>query len=70
MGLRPYRPKPAEMQADRIRKAAPSDSHSPGWPHFDRFGNCLCEKKCCLSGGCVCKSGCSHQSHPARELVG
>jgi hypothetical protein len=40
------------------------ESHCPGWPHFDRHGNCLCFCGRCLGpGGCRC-GPCSHQSHP------
>lgn len=48
MSARVYRPKPSEMQARRIGNAAPATSHSPGWPHLDRRGNCLCFGPCCF----------------------
>ena len=48
---------------------APHTTHSPGWPHLDGRGNCLCTLPCCLGrNGCRCPA-CTHQSHPAvREL--
>lgn len=55
----------AEIQAARVDKAAPHSTHSPGWPHLDARGNCLCTGSCCLGpGGCKCREGCTHQSHP------
>lgn len=64
MSIKTYRRKPGEMQDRRIQNAAPADTHSEGWPHFDRRGNCLCVKRCCLGpGGCTCTDGCTHQSH-------
>jgi hypothetical protein len=66
---RVYRAKPGELQARRIEKAAPAASHSPGWPHYDRRGNCLCTQGCCIAaGGCRCRS-CTHQSHPKEKEV-
>lgn len=63
---RVYRMKPGEMQARRIERAdASQGAHSPGWPHFDRHGNCLCTLGCCLGPkGCRCRGGCTHRSHP------
>lgn len=55
----------ADIQAARVDKAAPHSTHSPGWPHLSKAGNCLCELPCCLGpGGCKCREGCTHQSHP------
>lgn len=55
----------AEIQAARVDKAAPHTTHLPGWPHLDRRGNCLCDLGCCMGkAGCICKEGCTHQSHP------
>lgn len=65
---RAKRGQPDRMQALRLDHAAPHGSHSEGWPHLDRRGNCLCTKRCCLGpGGCCCET-CGHRSHP-RELV-
>ena len=65
-----YRAKPGELQARRIDMASGKvASHSPGWPHLDRHGNCLCTGGCCLGGGgCRCRE-CSHRSHPRAEAA-
>jgi hypothetical protein len=63
MGRRVYVPKPGERQRNLIDSAAAHGSHSPGWPHLDRHGNCLCLGGCCVgAGGCRCRA-CSHRSH-------
>ena len=65
MSIRTYRRTPGEMQDRRIQNATPADTHSEVRPHFDRAGNCLCVKLCCLGpGGCKCRGGCTHRSHP------
>lgn len=57
-----------QLQARRIDNAAPHSTHTPGWPHLDGRGNCLCLGSCCFGpGGCRCPN-CEHLSHP-RELV-
>lgn len=59
-----YRPSAREMQARRVDKAAPHSTHSPGWPHLSRTGNCLCLGPCCIGpGGCKCREGCAHTTH-------
>lgn len=61
---RAHRADPGALQARRIASAAPERSHSEGWPHLDKRGNCLCVKRCCLGpAGCACEV-CEHKSHP------
>ena len=56
---RGHRATPGERQARRIEMADPNKgSHSPGWPHLDRHGHCLCFNSCCFGpGGNKCKEG-------------
>lgn len=56
------------MQARRIDRADKNTaSHSPGWPHLDRHGHCLCFNPCCFGpAGNRCKEG---RSHPMSACI-
>lgn len=60
----------SSMNRQKIDAADESkNSHSIGWPHRDRFGNCLCFCGVCIGqSGCRCVS-CTHQSHPRLARV-
>lgn len=56
-----------EEEASDPRKQ--KEEHTPGWPHFDKKGNCICFCKKCFGPGCICRacSGVGHVNCPQAD---